>query len=302
MLLSSEKIRKTALEAGFSLCGIARAEALDDHAAPLQRWLDEGMDGGMEYMSREPWKRLDPAALVEGARTVVVCAVNFKNAAWDQTAEPRIASYAYARDYHTTIKSMLREMLGHIPGAHGRAFCDTAPILEKAWAVRAGLGRAGKNSLLITPQYGSFVLLGLLVLDAECDAYDEPFERDMCGGCTRCIDACPAGAIVAPRIIDARRCIARLTLERPSALDGTAQETKRRYPWIAGCDACQSCCPHNMRTPLSEDPRWAPVITAPAPGEFWRTLTEEKFNEIFSATPLSRRGYKAIEDYFGALR
>jgi epoxyqueuosine reductase len=286
-LISSEKIRSAALAEGFSLCGIARAEVLSEHGESLRRWLDEGMDGGLEYMRRAPAKRLDPAALVEGARSVVVCAVNYKNAAWNQSETPRIASYAYARDYHTTIKTMLHNVMARFPEARGRAFCDTAPILEKAWAVRAGLGWVGKNSLLVTPDYGSFVLLGLLVLDGECDAYDTP-RADGCGTCTRCIDACPNAAITAPHIIDARRCIARITLEKDSAKDVPT------HGWSAGCDACQSCCPYNRNTPLSDDPRWAPVIPAPAPGTFWRTLTEEQFDTLLAETPLARRGYASL--------
>jgi epoxyqueuosine reductase len=286
-LLSSEKIRSVALAEGFSLCGIARAEPLSEHEGPLHKWLDEGMDGGLEYMRRAPARRLDPAALVEGARTVVVCAVNYKNAAWNQLEAPRIASYAYARDYHKTIKTMLHNVLARFPEVRGRAFCDTAPILEKAWAVRAGLGWRGKNSLLVTPDYGSFVLLGLLVLDAESDAYDTPM-ADRCGTCTRCIDSCPNAAIVAPHIIDARRCIARVTLEKGAAEDVPT------HGWSAGCDACQSCCPYNRGTPLATDPRWEPVIPAPASGDFWRTLTEEQFDTLLAETPLARRGYKGM--------
>ncbi len=299
-MLSAEKIRSAAFAEGFSLCGIARAEILSEHEEPLRRWLDGGLYGDMEYMRRAPAKRLDPASLVESARTVVVCAVNYKNTAWNQTEIPRIASYAYARDYHTTIKSMLHNILVQLAETRGRAFCDTAPILEKAWAVRAGLGWTGKNTLLITPEYGSFVLLGVLVLDAECDAYDSPI-ADGCGTCTRCMDSCPNSAIVAPRIIDARRCIARLTLERRASesygnQEGVDKNQKQTRPWLAGCDACQSCCPRNQDTPLSTDLRWMPVIPAPAHGEFWRTLTEEQFDSLFSETPLTRRGYEALID------
>ncbi len=293
-MISAEKIRRIARAEGFSLCGIARAEVLTEHEGPLHRWLDEGMDGGMEYMRRAPGKRLDPGALVDGARTVVVCAVNYKNAAWNQNETPRIASYAYLRDYHVTIKTMLQSVLVQLSEARGRAFCDTAPILEKAWAVRAGLGWTGKNSLLVTPDYGSFVLLGLLVLDAECDAYDTPV-ADRCGTCTRCIDACPVRAITEPHVIDARRCIARLTLERQSGAEqGTDENQKRTHPWLAGCDECQSCCPYNVDTPLATDPRFAPVIPAPAPGDFWRNLTREQFDNLLSETPLARRGYDSL--------
>lgn len=259
---------------GFSLCGVARARVLSEREEALREWLDMGHDGGMRYMQRVPERRLDPSALVEGARTVVVCAVNYKNGAWNQTASPRIASYAYAPDYHDTIKGMLGEMLVALPTPiHGRAFCDTAPILEKAWAVEAGLGWIGKNSLLVTPDYGSFVLLGVLVLDAECDVYDTPLAEGGgegrtvgCGSCTRCIDACPNGAIVAPRVIDTRRCISRLTLERGAEKfqGGTDESQKHTRVWLAGCDECQSCCPRNFATPLFTNEKFTPVVAAPA--------------------------------------
>ncbi len=288
-MLSAEKIHGVALAEGFSLCGIARAEVLSEHEGPLLRWLAGGLDGGLEYMRREPAKRLDPRMLVDGARTIVACAVNYKNAAWNQTETPRIASYAYARDYHTTIRKMLHNVMAQFPEARGRAFCDTAPILEKAWAARAGLGWIGKNTLIVTPEYGSFVLLGLLVLDDECDAYDNPV-ADGCGTCTRCIDACPNQAIAVPRTLDASRCIARSTLERRPG----NENQKHAHGWIAGCDECQSCCPYNRDTPLSDDPRWAPVVPAPAPGDFWRNLTREQFDTLLSETPLARRGYDEL--------
>lgn len=317
MIVSSGFIRKSAMQAGFSLCGIARARVLTERGDALDRWLDAGMDSGMEYMRRNRDKRLDPCAVVAGARTVVVCAVNYKNEAWRQSVVPRIASYAYAPDYHTTVKEMLfrvsAALRGEYPGVGGRCFSDTAPVLEKAWAVEAGLGWIGKNSLLVTPEYGSFVLLGELIIDAECDAYDAPLAADRCGSCTRCIDACPNGAIVSPRVIDTRRCISRMTLERgahdaadasgaQSARDGCepADTESGRMPvlhgWLAGCDECQCCCPYNWRTPLHSDPRFAPVIPpATATADFWRTLTEEEFHRLFSNTVLARRGYRELK-------
>jgi epoxyqueuosine reductase len=331
MIISSQFIRSQAARAGFSLCGIARARTLDERGEALDRWLDAGMESGMEYMRRNRDKRLDPRAMVDGARTVVVCAVNYKNAAWRQTAVPRISSHSYMPDYHGVIKEMLGQVLAAVraeyPDVNGRCFCDTAPVLEKAWAVEAGLGWVGKNSLLLTPGFGSFVLLGEVILDAECDAHDAPFAADRCGSCTRCVDACPNGAIVSPRVVDTRRCISRLTLEHmrtpagaasqravtPLCPDGgshpnraraiSAQAPKSTPPppglhgWLAGCDECQSCCPYNQRTPLCTDPRLAPVIApATATPEFWRTLTEERFDRLFSVTPLARRGYGALKE------
>lgn len=299
-MLSYDLIKKSALGAGFSLCGIARARTLTEQKPRLTGWLARGYDSGLDYIGHLADERADPRAIVDGARTVVVCAVNYKNSAWDQTTRgtrPRIASYAYARDYHKSVKKMLRQVLKEIQAAYpdtsGRCVNDTAPILEKAWAVEAGLGWIGKNSLLVTPQHGSFVILGELVLDTACDRYDSPFEGERCGACTRCMDACPNGALTAPRVIDTGRCIARLTIERlpesrsvsPATLNG----------WLFGCDECQSYCPYNARTPLFANPAFTPVID---PGlttaEFWRALTREQFDTLFAATPLKRAGYDRL--------
>lgn len=297
-MIGSTLIRQAAFDAGFSLCGIARARAFTEHAPYLDEWLRRGCESGMEYMRRNREKRLDPRLLVEGAKTVVVCAVNYKNTAWNQTTSPRIASYAYARDYHTTIKEMLTEVLTRVqqasPTAKGRCFTDTAPLLEKAWAVEAGLGWRGKNSLLITPQFGSFVLLGEIVFDTECDEYDAPFYGERCGTCTSCIDNCPSGAICRPGVIDTGRCISRLTIERMPP-EGMKIPQDALHDWIFGCDECQSCCPYNISSPLSTDPRFAPVIDpTETTQEFWQTLSEEKFNSIFGDTPLARSGYEAV--------
>lgn len=403
-VISTALVRRAVLEEGFSLCGIARARVLSERSDCLQRYFDAGFEGEMRWLRRGWERRLDPSFIVPGARTVIVCAVNHKNEAWDQCAEPplmanvvprrpqgdvgalastpRIASYIYARDYHVSVGEMLRGVIARVAAGSGsatgfrmRGVCDTAPILEKAWAVEAGLGWIGKNSLLITPQFGSFVSLGLLVTDAECDFYDSNgmFTTDSvaasptfhyspstlhaqlhpllsthhsgCGSCTRCIDACPNGAIVAPRVIDARRCNAYLTLEcsvgggeigeqhtcgghvsvgraseasrmhralseMPSTplpqAAGKMQKHKRPplaacssppnqlHTWIAGCDVCQSVCPHNRHTPLYSNPRFAPLMSAPMPATFWRELTRERFDEMLSGTVLARRGFEAL--------
>lgn len=306
-MIESAFIRQAAFDAGFSLCGVARARTLAEHGPFLDEWLRRGYESGMEYMRRDPQKRLDPSSLVEGAKTVVVCVVNYKNTAWDQTAEgrsPRIASYAYGRDYHATIKEMLSEVLARVreayPAAKGRCFTDSAPLLEKAWAVEAGLGWTGKNSLLVTPLHGSFVLLGELVLDAECDAYDAPSSGDGCGTCTRCIDHCPTGAIRSPGVIDTGRCISRLTNERLP--EGVSVAPDTLHGWIFGCDECQSCCPRNARTPLSADPRFAPVIDPrETTDDFWQNLSEEEFNQIFGDTPLAHTGYAALRSRINRL-
>ncbi len=301
MAVSSEFIRHVTQEAGFPLCGIARCRRLTEREEPFNRWLAAGYDGPLDYMRRHAERRLDPTALVPGAQTVIVCIVPYKNTAWDQTTRsvsPKIASYAYAPDYHDTIRSMLHVVLARIreqyPGTAGRCFVDTAPLLEKAWAMEAGLGWTGRNSLLVTPQFGSFVLLGEVVIDAAAECYDTPFAGERCGNCTACLDSCPVHAIRAPRVIDATRCIACRTIEKQK--QGLPADGTGLHGWLFGCDECQSCCPHNARTPMHTLPAFDPVIDpALTTREFWEELDETEFNRIFSHTPLARAGFAAIK-------
>jgi epoxyqueuosine reductase len=240
--------------------------------------------------------RFDVGQMVEGARSVVVCAVSYKSdisGGYSSTDKCKIAYYACNRDYHKTLKKMLKAMLRELqkthPSLEGRAFVDSAPILEKQYAVEAGLGWIGRQSLLVTPEYGTYVLLGELVLNAEVDELDKPMEGVGCGECRRCMDACPTGAIVKPMTINTSRCISCHTIEaEPSAkinLNG----------WIFGCDECQNCCPYNKKAkPHSSafnplfDPR---EITA----EQWMTMAEEEFAEKFGSTPLKRSGLERIK-------
>ena len=246
--------------------------------------------------------RSDPRRLVEGARTAVVCAVGYKNRAsegYPAGCRTKIASYACAADYHATVRVMLarlfEELRGMWPGLRGRAFVDTAPLLEKQLAVEAGLGWIGRQSLLVTPRLGSFVVLGELILADEADRYDEPFEGTRCGRCRNCIESCPTGAIVAPRVVDAGRCIACHTIEREPAsridLDG----------WIFGCDRCQSCCPYNRNAPMHAHPAFDPLFDPEAmTPEAWRTLGAGEFEARFGRTPLTRSGLERIRSNIAA--
>lgn len=299
-LIKASDIKTFAREAGFSLCGIARVRGLKEQAGNLDGWLRSGYDSGLAYMGRNTEKRLDPALLFGGAKSVIVCAVNYKNACSGRQDDrnPKIASYALCRDYHFTIKERLKQVLGRIseknPGIRGRCFTDSAPVLEKSWAVEAGLGWRGRNSLVITPGYGSFVLLGEIIIDAETDVYDEPFVRDGCGSCTACVDACPNSAICPPYVIDTNRCISRLTTEK---LPDGCEPTADTHGWIFGCDVCQNVCPHNTRTPLSSDPAFAPLINPYDVEEhFWKDLDKEGFDDIFGDTPLARTGFETIKE------
>lgn len=301
-MIDLDLIHKLVSEAGFSLCGVARCRKLSEQSKPLHDWLSADHATGLHYMKRNTEKRLDPTKLVLGAKTIIVCGANYKNSAWNQSLEgrfPKISSYAYSRDYHKTLKEMLFDVLGKIKAKHpqveGRCFVDTAPLLEKAWASEAGLGWRGKNSLLITPEYGSFLFLGEIIINLEATSYNQPYAKEQCGNCTLCIDSCPTGAINHNKTIDTRLCISRLTVEQmpdelktdPAILNG----------WLFGCDECQSCCPYNKKTPLYTLPQFKPVIDpSQTTSEFWRTLSEEKFNTLFGDTPMSRGGYNKLRE------
>ena len=230
-MLDYQHIKKLAADAGFDLCGLTPCGHMAQNEAWLRAWLGKGYQSSLTYMERNVEKRADPRKLVEGARTAVVCAVSYKSRigeGYPPGHRTKIASYACTADYHTTIKGMLNGMLEHlkaaVPGLGGRAFVDTAPLLEKQLAVEAGLGWIGRQSLLVTPRHGTYVLLGELLLTDEADTYDAPFEGSRCGRCRNCIESCPTGAIVAPKVIDTGRCISCHTIERePSGgidLDG----------------------------------------------------------------------------------
>lgn len=295
-MLQNLSIKKLAARAGFDLCGVTPARPLDDSEAHFREWLRAGRHATLGYLERNLDKRFDPSRLVEGARSVVVCAVGYKNhrsEGYPAGSRTRVASYACTRDYHVTLRGMLHSMLAALqrenPGLTGRAFVDSAPLLEKRLAVEAGLGWIGRQSLLVTPQFGTYVLLGELVLTEETDRYDPPFEGARCGRCRNCIESCPTGAIVAPKVIDTGRCISCHTIERePSGgidLDG----------WIFGCDRCQSCCPHNQKAPMHANRAFDPVfdpLTMDAAA--WMALDETEFEARMGATPLTRSGLARI--------
>ena len=295
-MLDHRNIKRLAAGEGFDLCGIAPCRHLAENEARFREWLAAGYQSSLDYLERNADKRFDPRRLVERARTAVVCAVAYKNRAsegYPPGCRTRIASYACAADYHKTIRDRLRRMLAALKAAHpaleGRAFVDTAPLCEKQLAVEAGLGWIGRQSLLVTPQYGSFVLLGELILTDEADAYDAPFEGEGCGRCRRCLESCPTGALVRSRMLDTGRCIACHTIEKEP---GTEVDL---HGWIFGCDACQSCCPHNQKAPMHANRAFDPVfdpLTMDAAA--WMALDETEFEARMGATPLTRSGLARI--------
>lgn len=305
-MISSEFIKDAARRAGFDLCGVVSCRHFAEDEHRLREWLAAGYGAGLHYLERNIDKRFDPSKLVEGAKSVVVCAVNYKSPrslGYPAECHTKIASYACNRDYHSTIKEMLATLYNTLREVHptlkSRTFTDSAPLLEKRLAVEAGLGWIGRQSLLVTPEYGTFVLLGELLIDEEADSYDTPFEGSRCGECRRCIDACPTKAILPTKNIDTRRCASRLTIESgiESLCDDSSAEGSaiNLSGWIFGCDICQSCCPYNRNTPCASNPHFAtPFDPAEITPEEWLSMSEEEFAERFGHTPLLRSGLQRI--------
>ena len=297
-------VRADALRLGFDGVGIARAERLDDEARRLEAWLAAGRhggsDGAMTWMERNFEKRIDPRELVAGARSVVsVFASYWQNMpaappAAGPEAPARIARYAWGDDYHEVLKEKLAELLDCLDhragGASGRAFTDSAPVMDKAWAQRAGLGWQGKNTNLLTRSHGSFIFLGELIVDVPLEP-DAPFTADHCGSCTRCLDACPTGALDAPYQIDAERCISYWTIEhRAETLPAIARQFGT---WAFGCDVCQDVCPWTRFSQPTRDARFLPRPgTTDTPLADWAELDLEQFRTRFRKSPIKRSTFE----------
>jgi epoxyqueuosine reductase len=289
-------VKQQARAHGFDYCGIARAQPLDDDARKLERWLKNGLHGGMRYMENYFDLRIDPARLVPGARSVITV---LKNYFPEQPlpGEPKISKYAYGTDYHTVIKAGLNSMLAtlqqEIGQFNGRGFVDSAPVLERSWAVRSGLGWVGKNGNLIIRNSGSFFFIATLITDLELEP-DDAFAKDFCGNCTRCIDSCPTGAILPDKTIDGSRCISYFTIELKEEIIPDAMQGKFGN-WMFGCDTCQDVCPWNRFSKPHSEPLFQPLpellnLTT----REWEGLSEEAFKKIFKQSPLSRAKLKGI--------
>jgi len=297
---AAKEVKRLALQLGFLHVGIAPAMPVDDPTRQQYlQWLHHGYHATMHYLQNHLDKRFDPQALVPGARSVICLAYNYYSTATPKDDQiPRVSIYAHGRDYHRVLKKKLKRLYEALykrfPHFHGRYFVDSAPVLERYWAARAGLGWQGKNTLLIHPRYGSFVFLAVMITNIEL-AHDSPMS-DHCGRCRRCIDACPTGAL-APQgyLLDARRCISYLTIELKA--DRPIPEIFRQQwsGWIFGCDICQEVCPWNRFAQPHNEPDFqprSPLLFQPV--EQWRHLTEEDFNHHFAGTPLRRAKYRGI--------
>ena len=291
-------IKQLASELGFNFCGIAQAIKLDDDARRLEFWLSKGMQGNMHYMERYFDLRIDPRQLVPGAKSVITLLLNYFPKDKQDADTPKISKYAYGKDYHEVIREKLNKLIEairiNVGEIHGRGFVDSAPVLERTWAQRSGLGWVGKNGNLINKEMGSFFFIATLITDLDLEP-DEPFTKDYCGSCTRCIDACPTDAILPGKIVDGSKCISYFTIELKDMLIPTEMKGKFEN-WAFGCDICQDVCPWNrFSKPTNE------IEFTPLPGilnistKEWEAMTEEKFKSIFRNSSLNRSKLKGIQ-------
>jgi epoxyqueuosine reductase len=291
-------VKETAALLGFDFCGIAKAQFLNDDARRLETWLNKGMHGSMQYMEKHFDLRTDPTKLVPGAKSIITLLINYFPEDKQNEDAPKVSKYAYGKDYHDIIREklnhfffLLKEKMGDI---HGRGFVDSAPVLERAWAQKSGLGWIGKNGNLINKQQGSFFFIASLITDLDLVA-DEEGVKDYCGTCTKCIDECPTEAILPDKIVDGSKCISYFTIELKDAL--IPDEMKGKFDnWLFGCDVCQDVCPWNRFSKPNTVEAFKPIheILHYSTND-WQELTEEKFKIIFSKSPLKRSKFEGIK-------
>lgn len=298
-------IRQEALRLGFMSCGFAKAEPLDEDARRLEAWLGKGFHASMNYMERHFDLRVDPARLVPGARSVITLLMNYFPEEKQSPKAPLVAKYAWGLDYHDVIRAKLNELLqfirANVGNVEGRGFVDSAPVLERTWAVRSGLGWIGKNGNLLNRSAGSFFFIATLITDLNLPP-DPPFATDHCGTCTRCLDACPTGAIVGPGVVDAGRCISYLTIELKEAM--MPQSFERRLDnWVFGCDVCQDVCPWNRFSKPHNEPAFRPIpeVLNLSTSE-WEDMSEEAFRRIFKGSAIKRAKWAGIQRNLKAIR
>lgn len=291
-------IKAEAKRLGFDFCGIAKASFLEEEAPKLEKWLKNSFNGKMDYMNNHFDKRLDPRLLVDDAKSVISVSLNyFTNAKQEDKTAPKLSKYAYGTDYHFVFKDKLKSLMQFIEieigEVNGRAFVDSAPVLDKAWAQKSGLGWQGKHSNLISKEKGSFFFLGELIVDLDLQE-DNPFTADHCGTCTKCIDACPTEAIVGPYLVDGSKCISYLTIELKEQLP---QEFKGKMDnWMFGCDVCQDVCPWNRFAVPHQEPAFEPhPDLLHLKKQDWEDITTEIFQKIFKKSPVKRTKFEGLK-------
>jgi len=301
----AQRLKSEAIRLGFDTCGIAKAERLDDEAEQLESWLVSGRHASMDYMTRNFEKRVDPRKLVPGAKRVVTVLCNYWQGLEHAEGTAKISRYAWGDDYHQVIKERLYELYAWLEGEvgtlAGRAFVDSAPVMDKVWAQRSGLGWIAKNTNLINPEIGSWFFIGTLIIDVPL-VCDQPATYDHCGSCTRCIDACPTDAIYKPYAVDANRCISYWTIEhRGDSLPENV--VSRQEDWIFGCDICQDVCPWNKFSRKTEEPRFQPREgIRDTPLEEWEELDLEAFRKRFKGSAVKRAKYEGFKRNVRAVR
>lgn len=301
-MLSPEKnaqiLKSIAQRLGFEACGIAKAGFLEEEAPRLENWLNQNYQGEMGYLANHFDKRLDPTKLVPGAKTVVSLIYNYypENKLPEDTDSIKLAKYAYGEDYHFVIKDklktfieLIREEIGEV---EGRAFVDSAPVMERQWAQKSGLGWLGKNSLLLNRKMGSFFFLAELIIDLEAQP-DTPLSKDYCGTCTACVDACPTDAIAKAGVVDGSRCISYLTIELKDAIPSEFQGKMEN--WAFGCDICQDVCPWNRFSKPHSEPKFLPdTELRDFSNQDWIEMTEDTFRKVFKKSPLKRTKFAGL--------
>ncbi len=293
----TELIKTEARRLGFLSCGISKAGFFEEEAPRLEKWLKDNMYGEMRYMENHFDKRLDPTKLVEGSKSVISLIYNYYTDQKQHDPDaPKISKYAYGTDYHVVLKGKLKELLAiireEIGDVHGRAFVDSAPVLDKTWAVKSGLGWMGKHSNVFTQRVGSFYFIAELIIDLELD-YDQPV-TDHCGSCTACIDACPTEAITEPYVVDGSKCISYFTIELK---DNIPESYQGKFDnWMFGCDICQDVCPWNRFSKTHQEPLFNPraELLSMSKAE-WEEITKDVFDELFRRSAVKRTKFEGLK-------
>ena len=295
-IVLTQYIKEEAKRLGFEYCGISKAQFLEEEAPRLENWLNNNFQGKMQYMENYFDKRLDPRLLVDGAKSVISLLLNYFPSEKQNNDAPKISKYAYGNDYHDVIKSKCKTLLNSVQEKigdfNGRCFVDSAPVMDKAWAAKSGLGWVGKNSNLINKKSGSFFFIAEIICDL--DLVEDVAIKDYCGTCTRCIDACPTQAIVKPYVVDGSKCISYLTIELKENIPNSFQS--QMDDWMFGCDVCQDVCPWNRFSKPHEEPLFnSQHGILEWDKKQWEEITEETFKKVFSKSAVKRTKYKGLQ-------